>query len=253
MLENLDLELREGEILALIGPNGSGKTTLFRTLAGDLAPLAGSALLESSRGLREAGSLSGRERAQLVARVLQSERPSWAASVLDYVEAGTFARTGWFGLPGPKERESVRLALEAADLGALATRPVTELSGGEFRRVLIARAIAQEPRLLLLDEPAADLDLGRQMDVLGLLRSLAAAGKAIALSVHDLNLAALIADRVALLAKGRLAALGPPREVITATTIAAVYGASVLVSDHPFGDLPQIVHTPPWLRDGSTH
>lgn len=251
VLEGIDLELREGEILALIGPNGSGKTTLFRTLAGDLDPIAGNAFLDTAQGLKEARFLPRRERAQIAARVLQSERPSWPASVRQYIEAGTFARTGWFGTPGAEERRSVDEAIAAADLSDLAERPVTELSGGEFRRVLVARALAQEPRLLLLDEPAADLDLGRQMDVLGLLRGLAAAGKAVALSVHDLNLAALVADRVALLSRGRLAALGPPREVITAEAIASAYGASVLVGDHPLGDLPQIINTPPWLLDGS--
>lgn len=248
VLKGVDLELREGEVLALIGPNGSGKTTLFRTLSGELPPLGGSALLEGSNGLVEAQSIPRRERAKIVARVLQSERPSWPASVRSYVEAGTFAATGWFGVPGGDERGAVDEALSAVDLGGLASRPVTELSGGEFRRVLVARALAQRPRLLLLDEPAADLDLGRQMDVFGLLRAFAAQGRTVALSVHDLNLAALVADRVALLSRGTLAAIGAPREVITAETIAAVYGATVLVGDHPLSDLPQVIHAPPWLQ-----
>jgi iron complex transport system ATP-binding protein len=251
VLKDIDLELKEGEVLALIGPNGSGKTTLFRTLSGELKPLGGEALLESPQGLREAQSLSRMERARIVARVLQTEWPSWPASVRSYVEAGTFARTGWFAAAGTEERRAVDEALAAADLNELAPRPVTELSGGEFRRVLIARALAQEPRLLLLDEPAADLDLGRQMDILGLLRGFAAEGRAVALSVHDLNLAALVADRVALLSHGALAALGPPREVITAEAIGRAYGATVLVADHPLGDLPQVIHAPTWLIRGN--
>ena len=252
VLDRVDLELREGEVLALIGPNGSGKTTLFRTLSGELPPLGGEALLEGPKGLVQAQSLSRMERAKIVARVLQTEWPSWPASVRSYVEAGTFAATGWFGAQGAEERRAVDEALAAADLGGLASRPVTELSGGEFRRVLVARALAQRPRLLLLDEPAADLDLGRQMEVLGLLRDFAAQGRAVALSVHDLNLAALVADRVALLSHGTLAAIGAPREVITAETIAAAYGATVLVGDHPLSDLPQVIHAPSWLGRGGT-
>jgi iron complex transport system ATP-binding protein len=112
----------------------------------------------------------------------------------------------------------------------------------------VARALAQKPALLLLDEPASDLDIARQMDILGLLRSLAASGVGVALSVHDLNLAALVADRVALLSRGRLAALGPPREVITAEAVASAYGASVIVGDHPVLDLLQVVNLPAWLK-----
>ena len=248
VLEGVDLDIAAGEVLAVIGPNGSGKTTLFRTLAGELPPIAGRASLLSPRGLLPAAAIPRRERAGLVGRVLQSERPSWPASVRSYIEAGTFASTGWFGSPGVWERRAVEEAIEATELGPLAARPVTELSGGEFRRVLVARALAQKPALLLLDEPASDLDIARQMDILGLLRSLAASGVGVALSVHDLNLAALVADRVALLSRGRLAALGPPREVITAEAVASAYGASVIVGDHPVLDLLQVVNLPAWLK-----
>ncbi len=247
VLSDVDLEIRPGELLAIIGPNGAGKTTLLKALAGELAPKAGSVRLFGMGGEREVARLDLAERARAIARVLQSEDPAWPLPVRDYVAAGTFAATGWFGAPGQAERRAVEEALDTMDLRDLAHRPVTELSGGEFRRVLIARALAQRPAVLLLDEPAAELDLARQTDTLGFLKALAAQGRAVAFTVHDLNLASLAADRVALVAGGRLAAIGSPREVITSETIFAAYGAAVLVGDHPVSGLPQVMHAPSWL------
>jgi len=248
VLDRVDLELRAGEILAVIGPNGAGKTTLFRAFAGELPILAGEILVGNGGAMRPIGTLPLRARALLVARVLQGEEPAWALPVEDYVRAGTFAVTGWLGAEGEAEEDAARSALRETDLVEIAHRPVTELSGGEFRRVLIARALAQGSRILLLDEPAAGLDLGRQMELLGLLRRLSATGKAVALVVHDLNLAAMVADRVALLAGGRITAIGSPRDVITAGRVEETYGAQVIVRDHPLGDIPQVVNAPPWLH-----
>ena len=183
-----------------------------------------------------------------IARVLQGERPAWPAPVRDYVAAGLFAGLGWFGAEGQAERSAVDDALDAAGAGAFADRPVTELSGGEFRRVLVARALAQGAGALLLDEPAAELDLAGQMAVLDLLKDLAAAGAAVAFSVHDLNLAALAADRVAALSNGKLVALGPPREVLRPGLIESIYGSPVHVGEHPQADRLQISPIPPWLE-----
>lgn len=246
VLDGVDLVVEPGELLALVGPNGAGKTTLFRALAGELPARSGEALIEvDGKGLRAEG-LHRRERARRIARVLQGERPAWAAPVRDYVAAGLFAELGWFSLSGKKEEEGVEAALASAGARALADRPVTELSGGEFRRVLIARALAQGAEALLLDEPVAELDLAGQMAVLDLLKDLAASGAAVAFSVHDLNLAALAADKVAALAGGRIVALGRPREVLTPELIQRVYGSPVLVGDHPALDRPQISPIPPW-------
>jgi len=249
ILSDVNLELRPGEVLAIIGPNGAGKTTLLKTFAGEMAPLAGyvSVTGEDVASCQSVYALSVSVRSRIIARVLQNERPVWPLPVREYVAAGTFPSTGWFGAFGVTERDSVDEALVVMDLLELASRPVTELSGGEFRRVLIARALAQRPSVLLLDEPVADLDLARQVDTLGRLKGLAAVGRTVAFTVHDLNLAAMAADRVALVAGGRLLALGSPRDVITVETIAAAYGAAVLVGDHPLGDFPQIIHAPSWL------
>jgi iron complex transport system ATP-binding protein len=246
----VDLEVEPGELLALVGPNGAGKTTLFRALAGELPLSGGEALVECAGLSRPVSRLKRRERATRIARVLQGERPAWAAITRDYVAAGRFAARGWFGGEGQEEEGLVDAALEAAGALAFAERPVTELSGGEFRRVLVARALAQGAGALLLDEPAAELDLSGQMAVLDLLRDLAAGGAAVAFSVHDLNLAALAADRIAVLSGGRLAALGTPREVLKPGLIESIYGSPVHVGEHPSADRLQISPIPPWLDRG---
>jgi iron complex transport system ATP-binding protein len=248
VLSGIDLVVEPGELLALVGPNGAGKTTLFRALAGDLLLSGGKALIEANGRAQDAALLPRRERARHIARVLQGESPAWPARAMDYVAAGLFAGLGWFGHPGTEERDKVRAALERAGALSFAERPVTELSGGEFRRVLVARALAQGAETLLLDEPAAELDLAGQMAVLDLLKDLAAHGAAVAFSVHDLNLAALAADRVAVLSGGHLVALGPPREVLRPELIEAIYGSPVHVGEHPAADRLQISPIPPWLE-----
>ena len=250
VLQGIDLSVEPGELLALVGPNGAGKTTLFRALSGELPALAGHAIVDSGGKEREASRLSLRERARHIARVLQGESPAWPATVREYVAAGLFSGLGWFGTPGQAERHAVDTSLDRAGALALAERRVTELSGGEFRRVLVARALAQGAEALLLDEPVAELDLAGQMSVLGLLRDLASQGAAVAFSVHDLNLAALAAGKVAALAGGRLVALGPPQDVLRPDLIESIYGSPVHVGEHPTMDRPQISPIPPWFDHG---
>lgn len=247
----LSLRLKRGSILAVIGPNGSGKTTLFRALTGEL-PLAEGRVVICSEGKSgeervDVQKLSPRARAMRLSRVLQNEQSAWPVPVSDYVEAGLFAAEGWFSHDPASAARKVAWSLESVGIAQLAGRPVTELSGGEFRRVVIARALAQDTEVLLLDEPTADLDLEHQMETLELLLDLARAGKAIAFSVHDLNQAAMIADEILLLAEGRAAAFGAPAEVLTAEVIERTYGARVFVGRHPAAEIPQIIPDPAWI------
>jgi len=252
ILREVFLHLERGKVLAVIGPNGAGKTTLFRALSGELPLLDGRIRLtiegEFPGSRQDLHRLSPRRRALYVTRVLQNEQPAWPVPVSDYVEAGLFASEGWFRRDAAGAGRVVAASLERMGIAGLAKRLVTELSGGEFRRVVIARALAQDPDILLLDEPTADLDLSHQLETLSTLRELARSGKAVAFSVHDLNLAAMIADEVVLIAEGRIAAQGKPAEVLTPGVIRAAYGARVIVEPHPSGSVPHIILDPEWLR-----
>jgi iron complex transport system ATP-binding protein len=248
VVSGLSFGLKRGKVLAVIGPNGSGKTTLFRALAGELPLEAGRVLVRSKGDCYDIRRLSARHKARLVTRVLQSEQSAWAVPVADYVQAGLFAAEGWFSHDPARAAKKTAWALDAMGISFLSGRPVTELSGGEFRRVVIARALVQDTDVLLLDEPTADLDLEHQMETLRLLLDLAKAGKAVAFSVHDLNLAAMAADEVLLLAKGRMVAFGEPKAVLTPAIIKDAYGARVIVDDHPTARIPNIILDPEWLN-----
>lgn len=249
VLRDISLRLERGKILAVIGPNGSGKTTLFRALSGEMPLSGGSVQLQEAPAAppRDIHSLSPRRRARCITRVLQNEHPAWSVSVSDYVEAGLFAKEGWLGRPRGGAGGAVRQSLARMKIEGLAQRSVTELSGGEFRRVVIARALVQNPDIFLLDEPTADLDMAHQMDTLEILRKLARSGKALAFSVHDLNLAAMAADEVLLLVEGRIAAFGSPASVLTPEIIQKAYGARVVVREHPGAALPHVIPAPAWL------
>jgi len=252
VLHDICLGLERGKILAVIGPNGAGKTTLFRALSGEMPLSVGKVHLylegKYSGTRQDIRRMPPRRRALHVSRVLQNEQPAWSIPVADYVEAGYFAREGWFGNEGGGARRMVARSLERMGIADLAGRFVTELSGGEFRRVVIARALVQDPDVLLLDEPTADLDMAHQIETLAILRDLARSGKAVAFSVHDLNQASMAADEILLLEGGRIAAMGSPGAVLTPETIEKAYGTRVIVGGHPSGPVPHIILDPPWLR-----
>lgn len=238
VLHDLTLAVLPGQVLGVIGPNGAGKTTLLRALAGLLAPSRGAVLV----GGRDVTALGDRERARALGLVPQIETQAWPVTVYRLVSMGRAAHRGWLMPLTEDDHRVVDEALERMALSALRERPVTTLSGGERQRALIARALAQQPRVLLLDEPTAHLDLRYQATILALVRELVQSddGLAVVISLHDLNLAALFADRLALLAEGRLQRVGPPRDVLTASLLSEVYGVEIVVGQHPVHGTPLI-------------
>ena len=221
LLEAVDVEVASGEVAALLGPNGAGKSTLIRCLAGLWRPEGGEIRLEG----RALDGLSHRERARLMALVFQDHQPSFPYTVRDAVLVGRVARIGLFGAPRAADHEAARAALSAVGIEHLADRIYTRLSGGERQLVLLARALAQEAPLLLLDEPTAQLDLRNQLTVLKAVHRIARErGLTVLMSLHDPNLALLFAEKVFMLRDGRMLAAGPAREVVTAANLCRLYG-----------------------------
>lgn len=232
VLQGLDLAVEPGTFASLLGPNGAGKSTLLKALARQLRPAKGEVSLDG-RGI---WTLAPRAYARRVAYTPQLDRPSGDLTVRDAVALGRAPHRGWF-LPATRgDRERVDEALAQLELEALAHRPLDALSGGELRRVALARALAQEARVLLLDEPTAHLDLGFQVEVLDLLRQLAhQRGLAVVASLHDVNQALGWADRALLLTAGQALAVGPVAAVLTPEHVSACYGVAVAPLAAPDG------------------
>jgi cobalamin transport system ATP-binding protein len=235
VVDRVDADVADGEWVALIGPNGAGKTTLLRALA-RLVPFAGEIELDG-RPLAEHGR---GELARLVAVVPQEpSTPPWM-TVAEYVLLGRTPHLGPLAKEGVRDREAAARALARLDLLAFMERRLGTLSGGEKQRVVVARALAQEAAIVLLDEPTAALDIGHQQQALDLLDGLRAeSGLTLVAAMHDLTLAAQYADRMLLLDGGRVVADGAPTEVLTAPVIARHYGAAIDVV--PVGDRIAIV------------
>lgn len=217
--------LAAGETLCVLGPNGGGKTTLFRTILGLLEPHGGEILFDGA-SLR---SMSRAQVARLAGYVPQGHSAYFAFTLLEFVLMGRTSRLGVFATPGKADREIAERALESLGIAQLAGKSVTEISGGERQLALVARALAQEPRLLVMDEPTASLDFGNRVRVLEKIGELAAAGISILFSTHDPDQAFQSADRALLLGEGRALEIGRPREVIRTDTLKRLYGVSVQI------------------------
>jgi cobalamin transport system ATP-binding protein len=225
-LGGVSFSVEPGEWLALIGPNGAGKTTALRALCG-LVDYGGSVTVDG----RDARSLSRRELARLIALVPQIPETPPGLTVTEYVLLGRTPHLGYFGGESSGDRLATQRALDRLELHALADRLLTSLSGGELQRAVLARALAQEAPILLLDEPTTALELGRQQQALELVHGLRDAGLTIVSTMHDLTLAGQYADRLVLLDDGAVVADGPAADVLSAENIAAFYGARVRVLD----------------------
>lgn len=238
VLQAVNLQVAAGEILAVIGPNGAGKSTLVRTISGVLPARLG----EVEVGGRALRSLTPGERARMLAVVPQAREMPAAFSVYQTVLLGRTPHLNWLGRAGKQDHRLVSQALQVTSTASLAQRRVGELSGGEQQRVLLARALAQDAPLMLLDEPTTHLDLEHQSSLLNLVRSLADERRlAVLVVLHDLNLASLYADRVALLHQGRMLAYGLPDQVLTAGNLTRVYQIPVNVVRHPEYGTPLVL------------
>jgi iron complex transport system ATP-binding protein len=238
VLHTVSLDVRQGEVLALIGPNGAGKTTLIRAISGVIRPSSGQVRVQGC----DLASLSPRQRARILAVVPQARNLPEAFTVWQAVMMGRTPHLDWLGQATADDRQRVEWALQRTACQELADRPLGELSGGEQQRALLARALAQDTPTLLLDEPTAHLDLRHQAGLLNLVRELARErGLAVLMALHDLNLVAMYADRVALLSEGRLAALGTPEQVLTPEILMAAYQVALSVVPHPEYGTPLIL------------
>lgn len=229
-IQGIGLRLRPGEVVAVVGPNGSGKTTLVRCIAGVLRPWAGQVLVCGD----DVAGLSQREVARRVAVVPQDPSLPEGFTALEVVLMGRTPHLRLLQNEGPADLDAARQAMLATSVWEMAARPVGSLSGGERRRVVLARALAQDTPVLVLDEPTAHLDIGHQLAVLRLVRDLCRSqGKAALAVVHDLTLAAQFGDRLLAMAGGRVVAEGAAADVLRPDLLAAVYGVRVHVLSHP--------------------
>jgi iron complex transport system ATP-binding protein len=233
VLHAADFAAEAGTLTAILGPNGAGKSTLLKAAAG-LLPFTGEVLIDG----KPLSGMPRREAAQQIALVAQDPPADVPFTVLELVLMGRAPRLGRLALEGEHDREVAHRALADAGVEDLASRPIDQLSGGERRRVFLARALAQEPRLLLLDEPTAFLDLGHQAQILEHARTLAGRGLCVVAVLHDPNLAVAWADAAVLMKDGAVVVCGPAREVLRAPALEALYGAKLLEAAGPQGEGP---------------
>ena len=238
ILKDITLQVLPGEMVGLIGPNGSGKSTIIKALSHVISPYSGKILL----GGKDVARIPRRDLARLVGVVPQMPLLPSAFTAFEIVLMGRNPHLGLFQYEGPREMAIAWRAMERTATQALAERRINELSGGEIQCLLIARVLAQETKAILLDEPTANLDIGRQTEILDLIKKLCLENNLTVLAaLHDLNLASQYCNRLFLINNGRVHSEGTPGEVITAENIKEVYGAESCVYTHPLNGLPAVL------------
>lgn len=228
VVEHLNLHVNEGEFVGLIGPNGAGKSSLLRMLAALVKPDAGEINLAAQNHLEYLEKIPAQVRARFMAYLAQHETPAWPLNVKNLVALG---RSPWNSTVSTNADDEIAInnALTMTDVNSLAERPVTELSGGELQRVLLARVFAGKPKLILADEPISALDVYHQLHIMELLQTHSQQGGAVIAALHDLSLAARFCSRLILMHHGKLVAEGEPVKVLTPENLAKVYGVSAYV------------------------
>lgn len=241
VIKGVSLEIRKGDFIGIIGPNGSGKTTLLRLMSRVLQPQKGNICLEG----KDIHAMGLKEFCQSVAFVGQDTAINFSFSVLEIAAMGRIPHLKRLQLESKRDMDIVEKSLGMTDALQLKEKKINELSSGERQRVVIAKALAQEPVLLYLDEPTSHLDIGHQIQVLDLLKRLnRSGGLTIAMVLHDLNLASEYCNRIVLLNEGKVFKEGSPREVLTYQNIEAVYKTVVVVRDNPVSSKPFVLLVP---------
>lgn len=236
VVSGVDLSVERGSLVGLVGPNGAGKTTVLRAIKGTLSPDTGTVRL----GGDPTAALSARETGRRVASVPQETALGFDFRVRQIVEMGRTPHLGRFDGHGPDDGRAVREAMADASVAQFADRSITEISGGERQRVLLARALAQETPSLLLDEPTASLDVTHAVRTLELVRDLVDDGRAALAAIHDLDMAARYCDTIVVLANGGVHAVGPPEAVLTETALRAAFDAEAFVGENPATGSPTV-------------
>jgi iron complex transport system ATP-binding protein len=238
VVEDITLRMKPGEMMGLVGPNGCGKSTIIKALSRVISPYSGRILL----GGKDISRISRRDLSRLLGVVPQIPLLPSAFTAFEVVLMGRNPHLGLFQYEGTKDMAIAWRAMEKTQVKHLAQRRIGELSGGEIQCVVIARVLAQETEIVLLDEPTANLDISRQVEILDVIKSLCQQhGLIVVAALHDLNLAAQYCDRLVLINNGRIYAEGTPAEVITDDNIKAVYGAGSYVYSHPLSGLPAVL------------
>jgi iron complex transport system ATP-binding protein len=241
VISGISFSTREGEFLGIIGPNGAGKSTLLKTMSRVLRPSSGSVKM----GLRDIFSMPVKEFARSVAFVSSDPSIVFPFTGLDVIMMGRFPHLRMFASESRQDIEAVDRAVEAADCAGIISRPIDNMSAGERQRILIAKALAQEPEVIVLDEPTSHLDISHQVQVLDILKDLSVKKRISIIAVlHDLNLAAEYCDRLLLMDNGAIVSSGAPSDVLDYATIEKVYKTVVVIRENPVSGKPFVLLAP---------